>query len=57
MGVHADIGNLEKRDFFSPIKLDVDYLNKKFKNELRKLFTETKSKEKLKMRQWVNPKC
>jgi hypothetical protein len=40
-----------------PIKLDAVYLNKKLKKRVTKMFTDTKSENKLKMRQWENPNC
>ncbi len=39
----------------SPVKQGAVYPNKKYKNGLRIIFTETTSKEKLKMRKGVNP--
>ncbi len=38
-----------------PMPWDAVYLKEKKKNRLRKIFTETTSQEKLKMRHWVNP--
>jgi hypothetical protein len=62
MGVHKIRGEKallgrHRSSVVSPIKLNAVYLNKKIKNGLRTILTETTTKEKFKLRKWVDPDC